>query len=80
MARWAEWFHDELNGHVFDLERMGSARLYLAHGMTANSQIIKDRSPPGSTRTAPPYTRTVLSMLLVYCPGLGKEITSTLAH
>ena len=22
-ARWAEWFHGELNGHVFDLERDG---------------------------------------------------------
>ena len=22
-ARWAEGFHDELNGHVFDLERNG---------------------------------------------------------
>ena len=22
-ARWAEGFHDELNGHVFDLERDG---------------------------------------------------------
>ena len=22
-ARWAEWFHDVLNGHVFDQERDG---------------------------------------------------------
>ena len=22
-ARWAEWFHDELNGHLSDLERDG---------------------------------------------------------
>ena len=28
-AKWAEGFH-ELNGHVFDLEREGSARLYFA--------------------------------------------------
>ena len=29
-ARWAEGFHGELNGHVFDLERDGSVRFYFA--------------------------------------------------
>ena len=29
-ARWADGFHDEINGHVFDLERDGSVRLYFA--------------------------------------------------
>ena len=28
-ARWAEGFHDELNGHVFDLERDGLAQVVL---------------------------------------------------
>ena len=29
-ARWAEGFHDELNGHVFDLERDGLRQVVLA--------------------------------------------------
>ena len=29
-AGWAEGFHDELSGHVFNLQRMGSVRLYFA--------------------------------------------------
>ena len=28
-ARWAEGFHDELNGHVFDLERDGLRQVVL---------------------------------------------------
>ena len=28
-ARWAERFHDELNGHVFDLERDGLRQVVL---------------------------------------------------
>ena len=28
-ARWAEGFHDELNGHVFDLERNGLRQVIL---------------------------------------------------
>ena len=28
-ARWAEWFHDELNGHVFNLERDGLHQVVL---------------------------------------------------
>ena len=28
-ARWAEGFHDELNGHVFDLERNGLRQIVL---------------------------------------------------
>ena len=28
-ARWAERFHDELNGHVFDLERDGLRQVIL---------------------------------------------------
>ena len=28
-ARWAEEFHDELNGHVFDLERDGLRQVVL---------------------------------------------------
>ena len=28
-ARWAEEFHDELNGHVFDLERDGLHQVVL---------------------------------------------------
>ena len=29
-ARWTEGFHDELNGHVFDLERDGLRQVVLA--------------------------------------------------
>ena len=29
-VRWAEGFHDELNGHIFNWRGMGSVRLYLA--------------------------------------------------
>ena len=28
-ARWVEGFHDELNGHVFDLERDGLSQVVL---------------------------------------------------
>ena len=28
-AKWAEGFHDELNGHVFDLEREGLCQVVL---------------------------------------------------
>ena len=56
-ARWAEEFHDELNGHVFDLERdglpSGCTLPVTHHAMTTSSHTIPDRSPPGSTRTAP---------------------------
>ena len=29
-ARWAEGFHDELNGHVFNLEKDGLPQVYFA--------------------------------------------------
>ena len=55
-ARWAEGFH-ELNGHVFDLERDGLRKGCTLpkthHAMTTHNHTIPDRSPPGSTRTAP---------------------------
>ena len=55
-ARWAEGFHD-LNGHVFDMERDGLRQVVLCprlnHAMTTYNHTIPDRSPPGSTRTAP---------------------------
>ena len=35
-ARWAEGFHDELNGHVFSWRGMGSVRLYLARASPYN--------------------------------------------
>ena len=40
-ARWAEGFHDELNGHEFDLERDGSVKLYLAR----NSPYDENKQP-----------------------------------
>ena len=49
-------FHNELNGHVFDWRGMDSVRLYLAHDSPYNetsNRTIPDRSPPGSSRTAP---------------------------
>ena len=36
MARWAEGFPDELNGHVFDLERDGFVRLNFARDSPCN--------------------------------------------
>ena len=33
-ARWAEGFHDELNGHVFDLERDGLRQVVLCPRLT----------------------------------------------
>ena len=33
-ARWAEGFHDELNGHVFDLERDGLGQVVLCQRLT----------------------------------------------
>ena len=34
MARWAEGFHDELNDHVFDLERDGLRQVVLCPRLT----------------------------------------------
>ena len=33
-ARWTEGFHDELNGHVFDLERDGLRQVVLCPSLT----------------------------------------------
>ena len=33
-ARWAEGFHDELNGHMFDLERDGLLQVVLCPWLT----------------------------------------------
>ena len=33
-ARWAEGFHEELNGHVFDLERNGLRQIVLCPRLT----------------------------------------------
>ena len=33
-ARWAEGLHDELNGHVFDLERDGLRQVVLCPKLT----------------------------------------------
>ena len=33
-AGWAEGFHDELNGHVFDLERDGLSQIVLCPWLT----------------------------------------------
>ena len=55
-ARWVEGFHDELNGHVLDLEGMGCVRLNLArdspydenkqsyHTGSVASRVFKDRA------------------------------------
>ena len=60
MARWAEGFYDELNGHVFDLEKGGLRQdVFLPlshHEITTHNQIILHRSPPASTRTSPSAT------------------------
>ena len=50
-------FHDELNGHEFDRERDGLRQVVLCPLLTimmkTNNHTMPDRSPPGSTRTAP---------------------------
>ena len=55
-TKWAEGFNEEPNGHVFDLERdwlrQVSTLLKTRHA-TTHDHTIPDRSPPGSTRTAP---------------------------
>ena len=33
-TRWAEWFHDKLNGHMFDLERDGLHQVVPYSGVT----------------------------------------------
>ena len=80
-ARWAEGFHDELNGHVFDLERdwlrQVSTLLKTRHA-TTHDHTIPDRSPPESTRTAPSRTE-VSNMLLVHHRRFEEERTSPLA-
>ena len=53
-ARWAESFQDELNSHVFDLERNGLRQVVLCPLVTMReTSSIPDRSPPRSTGTAP---------------------------
>ena len=54
-ARWAEGFHDELNGHVFPGEGWAPSGCTLPvphRRMKTSNNIIPDRSPPGSDRTA----------------------------
>ena len=51
-----EGFHDELKGHVFDLERDRLCQVVPCpdspYGKTSN-HIVPDQLPPGSTRTMP---------------------------
>ena len=57
IARRAKWFHGELNGHVFDLERDGFGQvctLPLTHQVIKTSNhTVPDRTPPGSTTAVP---------------------------
>ena len=56
-ARWAEGFHDELDGHMIDVERDRPLQVVpfpvSQHDMTTNNQTIPDRSPSELTRTVP---------------------------
>ena len=55
-ARLAEGFHDELNSHVFDLERNGLCQVVLCPWVTmrnTSNHTLPDRSPAGLTRTVP---------------------------
>ena len=55
-ARWVEGFHDELNGHVFNLERDGLRQVVLCLRVTMRkigNHTMPNRPPYGSTRTAP---------------------------
>ena len=55
-ARWAEGFHDEIIGSVFDLERNGLHQVVLCPRVTmreTSNRTIQDRSPPALARTAP---------------------------
>ena len=66
-ARWAEGFHNELNGHVFDLERDGFRQAVLCprHTMRRQHTTIPYRMGRRSGQQGlrlPPYTRTEVSI------------------
>ena len=81
-ARLAEGFHDELNGHVFDLERYGLRQVVLLpkthHAMTTQTIPYRIGRRPGQQGPRlPPYTRTeVPSVLLVHHRRFEEETTS----
>ena len=62
-AEWAEGFHDELNGHVFDLEKDGFCQAVpwpsTHHMMITSNHAIPDRSPQSQQGPRlPSHTRT----------------------
>ena len=68
-ARWAEGFHDELNGHVFDPERDGIRQLVLCPRLTMRMTrpYRIGRHPGQQGLRLPTHTRTeVSSTLLVH--------------
>ena len=77
-ARWAEGFHDELNGHVFDLERDGLRQVKLCPRLTMHTTIPYriGRRPGQQGPRLPPYTRMeVSSVLLVHHRRFEEETT-----
>ena len=55
-ARWSEGFHDELNGHVFDLKRDGLCQVVLCFWVTMrqiSNHTMPNCSPLGPTKTTP---------------------------
>ena len=85
-AKWAEGFHNELNGHMFDLHRYGFRQVVLCPWLTvwwkqaAMPYRIGRRSGQQGPRH-PPYTRTeVSSMLLEHHRRFVEETTSPQAH
>ena len=81
-ARWAEGFHDELNGQVFDLARDGLRQVVLCPRLTMRWQHTTipyriGRRPGQQGPRLPPYTRTeVSSVLLVHHRRFEEETTS----
>ena len=79
-ARWAEGCHDELNGHVFDLERNGPSDCTLLvthHAMTTTIPYRIGRRPGQQGPRFLPYTRTeVPNMLLAHHRRFVEQTTA----
>ena len=81
-ARWAEGFHDELNGHVFNLERGGLHQVLLCSWLTmwrrqATIPYQIGRRPGQQGPRLPLHTRVEMSsMLLVQHQKFVEETTS----
>ena len=85
-TRWAEWFHDKHNGHMFNLERDGLHQVVPYSWVTMKwPQTTWPYHTGCCPRLQGPclllYTRTeASSILLVHHPRFMEETTAPLAH